>query len=77
MAPTSQAARPLERLAFRGGKLAPGFYLPSDHFVPLAAESVPENVPSQLTGRFTWGERSFRLLVSWMVRRAPLSHSPL
>ena len=44
-----------------------GFYLPSDDWVSLDADTIPEGVPSQLKPRYTWSERSLRLAASWGV----------
>ena len=55
------------RLQFDSPTVRNGFYLPSDDFVPLDADSIPDGAPSQLKPRFTWGERNLRLVASWAV----------
>ena len=56
-----------ERIEFKAPSLKPGFYLPSDHFVGIDKTAIPDGVPSQLTGSFTWSERMLRLSASWGV----------
>ena len=57
----------VERLEFDSGALKTGFYLPSDDWVALDVDSVPEGAPSQLKPRFTWAERRLRLVASWAL----------
>ena len=56
-----------ERVEFSTRVRQQGFYLPSDHFVPLDADSIPDGVPSQVVGRFTWAERNVRVIASWAI----------